>query len=52
MLVLTRKCDQEIYIGANQEIKMLILGIERGYVRVGINAEKSIPIVRKEILTP
>jgi len=47
MLVLTRKKNQSILIG--DLIEVYVLDIEGDKVKIGINAPKSVPIVRKEI---
>jgi len=47
MLVLSRKKGEVITIGAS--VTVTILGIDRGVVRLGIEAPKSIPVHRKEI---
>ncbi|NLI30699.1 MAG: carbon storage regulator CsrA [Nitrospiraceae bacterium] len=47
MLVLTRKADQTIAIG--DEIKIRILEIGNGYVKLGIDAPRDMPIHRAEL---
>lgn len=47
MLILTRKKNESIIIDDN--IEVVITGIEDGKVRVGIKAPKDIEIHRKEI---
>ncbi len=47
MLVLSRKIGEVITIGST--IKITVLGYNRGSVRLGIEAPKSIPVHRKEI---
>ncbi len=47
MLVLSRKTGEVITIGAS--VTITVLGIDRGVVRLGIEAPKSIPVHRKEI---
>ncbi|MBN4062548.1 MAG: carbon storage regulator [Alkaliphilus sp.] len=47
MLVLTRKKDESIIIDGN--IEVVVLALEDGKVRIGINAPKEIEIYRKEI---
>lgn len=47
MLALTRKIGDSIVIGNNIEI--VILGIQGEQVKLGINAPKSVSILRKEI---
>jgi carbon storage regulator len=47
MLVLTRKTDQTINIGDNIRIKILEIG--NGYVKVGIDAPRDLPIYREEL---
>lgn len=47
MLVLSRKIGEIITIGST--IKITVLSHDRGVVRLGIEAPKSIPVHRKEI---
>ena len=48
MLVLTRNEGESIMIG--DDVEVMIVMSEGGQVRVGINAPRSVPIVRSEIL--
>ncbi|MCK9455325.1 MAG: carbon storage regulator CsrA [Sulfurimonas sp.] len=48
MLVLSRKTDESIVIGDDITIK--IISIEKGVVKLGIDAPKSVSIVRNELL--
>ena len=48
MLVLSRKRDSSIHIGAN--IRVTILGIHKNQVRVGVEAPATIPVWRAELL--
>jgi carbon storage regulator CsrA len=48
MLVLSRKRDSSIHIGAN--IRVTILGINKNQVRVGVEAPAAIPVWRDELL--
>ena len=48
MLVLSRKLDEGITIG--DDIKVKIISIEKGIVKLGIDAPKNISIVRNELL--
>ena len=48
MLVISRKTGEEIQIGDN--IRISVLNIERGVVRLGIQAPKDINITRTEIM--
>ncbi|NLV22461.1 MAG: carbon storage regulator CsrA [Syntrophomonadaceae bacterium] len=48
MLVLTRKVDEGIVIGDN--IKIRVIAVEGNKVKLGVVAEKDIPIIREEIL--
>lgn len=47
MLVLTRKADQLINIGDDIRIKILEIG--NGYVKLGIDAPREMPIYREEL---
>lgn len=47
MLVLSRKIGEVITIGSS--VSVTVLSIDRGIVRLGIEAPKSIPVHRKEI---
>jgi carbon storage regulator CsrA len=48
MLVLSRKRDSSIHIGA--DIRVTILGIHKNQVRVGVEAPAAIPVLRAELL--
>lgn len=53
MLILTRKLGQSIYVGEGEnQIKITVVLIERGKVRIGINAPKTVSIMREELLSP
>jgi carbon storage regulator CsrA len=47
MLVLSRKCDAEICIGADITIK--VLGIRKGQVKLGIEAPRGLSVLRGEL---
>ena len=47
MLSLKRNIEESIYIG--DEVKIKILGIQDGQVKLGIEAPKGIPVHRKEV---
>ena len=47
MLNLNRNIRESIYIG--DEVKVIILGIEEGRVRIGIEAPKEIEVHRQEV---
>jgi carbon storage regulator len=50
MLILMRKINQSIIIGeGSNQVEMKILDIRGSQVRIGLQAEKDIPIHRKEI---
>lgn len=48
MLVLARKIDESIIIGENITVK--IISIDKGVVKLGIEAPSSVSIVRDELL--
>ncbi len=48
MLVLSRKIGERILIG--EDIYLVALGIQKGSMRFGIEAPKSVNIVREELL--
>ncbi|MBI3803035.1 MAG: carbon storage regulator CsrA [Nitrospirae bacterium] len=48
MLVLTRKPGEEIFIG--DQIRVVVIEIQGGQVRLGIDAPATIPIYREEVL--
>jgi carbon storage regulator len=47
MLVLSRHKDESIMVGDNVEI--MIIGIRRNEIQLGINAPKSVTVYRKEV---
>ena len=49
MLVVTRRSGQSILIGGG--IEVFVLEIDGGQVRIGINAPRTIRILRRELLT-
>ena len=48
MLVLSRKLGEKIYI--NDNICITIVDIDRGKIRLGIEAPRDVPIFRQELL--
>lgn len=48
MLTLTRKAGERIHVGP--DIVITVVEIDRGKVRVGIDAPKEVPIYRQELL--
>lgn len=48
MLVLSRKLGEKIYIGEN--ICITVVDIDRGKIRLGIEAPRDVPIYRQELL--
>jgi carbon storage regulator len=50
MLVLSRKLGEKIYISDN--ICITIVDIDRGKIRLGIEAPREVPIFRQELLEP
>lgn len=49
MLVLSRKLGEKIYI--NDNICITVVDIDRGKIRLGIEAPRDVPIFRKELLS-
>lgn len=47
MLVLTRKANEEIIINGN--VRVRVLSVERGRIRLGIDAPAEVPIRRSEL---
>jgi carbon storage regulator len=50
MLVLSRKLGEKIFIGEN--IVITVVDIDRGKIRLGIDAPRSVSIIRDDLLTP
>jgi carbon storage regulator CsrA len=48
MLVLARKLDEAIVIG--DDINIRVISIEKGVVKLGIDAPKNVSIMRNELL--
>jgi len=48
MLVLSRKLGEKIYIGDN--ICITVVDIDRGKIRLGIQAPREVPVYREELL--
>ncbi len=49
MLILTRRSGETLMIG--DDIQVTVLGVKGNQVRVGIEAPKTIPVIREELLT-
>lgn len=49
MLVLSRKLGEKIYI--NENICITVVDIDRGKIRLGIDAPRDVPIFRQELLS-
>jgi carbon storage regulator len=49
MLVLSRKLGEKIYI--NDNICITVVDIDRGKIRLGIDAPRDVPIYRQELLS-
>lgn len=47
MLVITRKVDQSIVVNGN--IEVIVIGITKDGVRLGINAPKEVEVHRREV---
>lgn len=52
MLVLSRKLGEKIYIGEDgpDQICITVVDIDRGKIRLGIEAPRSVPIFRQELM--
>lgn len=48
MLVLSRKLGEKIYVGDN--VCITVVDLDRGKVRLGIEAPRSVPIYRSELM--
>ena len=48
MLVLSRKLGEKIFIGEN--ICITVVDIDRGKIRLGIEAPRDVPIFRQELV--
>ena len=48
MLVLTRKSGESLYIG--DDIVITVIDVRKGQVKIGVEAPKSVPVYRKELL--
>lgn len=49
MLILTRKIDQSVVINGN--ITVMVLGVERDRVKLGIDAPKDVSVLRDELVS-
>jgi len=49
MLVLTRRPNEKVVVGEYGALKIQILGVEKGQVRLGFIAPDDLPIDREEI---
>ena len=49
MLVLSRKAEESMYIG--DDIKITVLDIRGGQVRIGITAPQEVKIHREEVIS-
>jgi carbon storage regulator len=50
MLVLSRKLNESIILGG--EIRIVVLGIRGGQIRLGIEAPERVGIIREELVAP
>lgn len=48
MLVLSRKLGEKIFIG--DSICIIVVDIDRGKIRLGIDAPRDVPVFREELL--
>lgn len=55
MLVLTRKCQEVVVVGGSDGLSVLlkvtVLGIDSGKVRLGFEAADNVPVHRLEVWT-
>ena len=52
MLVLSRKLGERVIIGTGENaVVVTVVDIDRGKIRLGIEAPKNVPIMREELLT-
>ena len=53
MLVLSRKKDEAVVIGGSEDIermiKVTVVGIKNGHVRLGFEADADVPVHRLEV---
>lgn len=50
MLVLSRKRGERIHIG--EDIVITVVDVDRGKVRIGVEAPRDVPVYRQELLPP
>ena len=50
MFVTTRKIGEALLVGSGWATRILVLGAQRGRVRLGIEAPRGVPIGREEML--
>jgi len=51
MLVLSRKLGEKILIGTGaNEIVLTVVDIDRGKIRLGIDAPREVPVFREELI--
>lgn len=50
MLVLSRRIGESIVIGDN--VTVTVVDIDRGKIRIGIDAPRDVPVLRSELLPP
>lgn len=49
MLILTRRIGEVLVVGENADVKVTVLGVRGDQVKLGIEADKNIPVHREEI---
>jgi carbon storage regulator len=47
MLILTRKLDESVMIG--DDVRVVVLGVKGGHVRIGVEAPREINVHREEV---
>src|SRR5262245_21323492 len=49
MLILSRKIGEKVFIG--DDITVMVIDVDRGKIRLGIEAPRDVPVFREELVT-